>query len=310
LVAPFSSIHEDETNQWRGYDGKNKEDLMEFIKATSRGHKFEPAYKVEETQIVRAFQAFLAGKPPTFELNQRDVIRGDIHQWDDYFRIDVGRYMGDVELIRGLKRQSVEGLVDAFPSWRQSANTFDQDVALEMRDAAKGCIDAYSDFVARVVGGDYAALVDSPATSMVVQSLLYCFADEISPKERLKRVGMFFRSTHFGEIPYQWLSARIYPTLKDMVKRGAYADRDDAVRRLSGFFQDVKHVSTYAPYCDAFVMDRAMAALIADPRVGLEDRYGAKVFSLSNWDQFLTWLNTLEANMTLEHRVGLSAAYP
>jgi hypothetical protein len=61
LVAPFSSIHEDETHQWREYGGKNKEDLMEFIKATSRGHEFKPAYDVEETQIIRAFEGFLAG---------------------------------------------------------------------------------------------------------------------------------------------------------------------------------------------------------------------------------------------------------
>lgn len=68
LAVPFSSIHEDETHQWRGYDGKNKEDLMEFIKATSRGHKFEPSYDVEQTQIVRAFQAHLRGESASFEL--------------------------------------------------------------------------------------------------------------------------------------------------------------------------------------------------------------------------------------------------
>lgn len=63
LVASFSSIHEEETHQWRGFGGKNKDNLMEFIKATSRGHKFSPAYDVEQKQINRAFKAFLAGSP-------------------------------------------------------------------------------------------------------------------------------------------------------------------------------------------------------------------------------------------------------
>lgn len=310
LVVPFSSIHKDETYQWRGYDNKNKEDLMEFIKETSRGHEFKPAYAVEQTQIVRAFQVFLDGKPAAFELKQRDAIEGDIHEWDNYYRIDVGHYMGDIEFIRDLKRQSVEELVDVFPIWRQSKNTFDQDLALEMQDAAKGYIDSYFKYASRIASGDYSALFDSPVMSMVIQSLLDCFVDEISPEERLKRVGMFFKSPHFAEIPYQWVSTRIFATLKDMVKRGAYADRDRALKRLGGFFQDVRHVSTYAPYCDAFIMDQAMASIIADPRVGLENRYGLKVFSLNNWDQFLAWLDTLEANMTTEHRVGLSEAYP
>lgn len=310
LVAPFSSIHEDETHQWRGYGGKNKEDLMEFIKATSRGHEFEPAYDVEQTQIVRAFQAFLADKSAAFHLEQRDAVEGDIHEWDDYFRIDVGRYMGDIELIRDLKRQSVEGLVDLFPRWRQSTNTFDEDVELEMQGAAKGYIESYFKYAARVAGGDYDALFDSPIMSMVVQSLLHCLPDEIPPEEQLKRIGAFFKSPHFMEIPYQWLSARIYATLKDMVKRGAYVDRDSALQRLSGFFHDVKHISTYAPYCDAFIMDQAMASLVTDLHVGLENRYGVKVFSLNNWDQFLAWLDALEAEMTQEHRAGLAAAYP
>jgi len=310
LVAPFSSVHEDETHQWRGYDGKNKEDLMKFIKATSRWHEFKPAYNVEKTQIVRAFGAFLAGKPEAFELDQRDAIDGNIHEWDDYIKIDVGRYMGDIELIRDLKRQSVESLVDVFPSWRQSMNTFDQDVALEMQAAAKGYIESYVRYTARVAGGDYAAIVDSPVMSEVIQSLLQYLPDEVPIEERLERIGAFFKSPHFLEMPYQWLSVRIYATVKDMVKRGAYADRDKALRRLRGFFRDVMHVSTYAPYCNAFLMDQAMASLVADPKVNLENRYGVKVFSLNNWNQFLTWLDEMEAAMTQEHRAGLAAAYP
>ena len=310
LAVPFSSIHEDETHQWRGYDGKNKEDLMEFIKATSRGHEFEPSYDVEQTQIVRAFQAHLQAKSPVFELQQRDAVPSDIHEWDDYFRIDVGRYINDIELMRDLKRHGVELLVDAFPDWRQSTNTFEQDVALELRDAAKSYFAAYLKYAARIATGDYAALLDSPIMAMVVQALSHCLPEDSAPEESLKKIGAFFQSEHFSKIPYQWLSVRIFATLKDMVKRGAYANREAALQRLSGFFQDMKHVSIYAPYCDAFVMDQAMAALVADPRIALEGRYGVTVFSLNNWEEFLAWLNALELGMSQEHRAGLTAAYP
>lgn len=95
-----------------------------------------------------------------------------------------------------------------------------------------------------------------------------------------------------------------------MVKRGAYIDRDGALKRLSGFYLDVKHVSTYAPYCDAFVMDQAMASLVDDPHIDLEKRYGVKIFSLNNWEQFFTWLKELETKMSQEHRAGLSMVYP
>jgi len=114
LVIPFSSIHEDETHQWRGFSGKNKEELMDFIKATSGGHQFEPAYEVERNQVTKAFQTFLDGGPIEFKVEERDAIEGNVHEWDDYFRIDVGFYFKDIELIRSLKRQAVENLVSTF----------------------------------------------------------------------------------------------------------------------------------------------------------------------------------------------------
>jgi len=146
--------------------------------------------------------------------------------------------------------------------------------------------------------------------AMVVQTLLHCLPEDSAPDEGLRKINVFFQSEHFSEIPYQWLSVRVFATLKDMVKRGAYANRESAQQRLGGFFQDMKHVSIYAPYCDAFVMDQAMAALVADPRIALEARYGVKVFSLNNWDDFLAWLGVLEGGMSQEHRAGLAAAYP
>ncbi len=309
LAVPFSSIHEDETHQWRGYAGNNKDDLMKFIKATSRGHEFKPAYDVERTQIVRSFQTFLQNKHDLFDIRENDAIKGKIHEWDDYFRIDVGRYIGDIELIRDLKRQSVEGLVGLFPKWRTSTNTFEQDVALELRDAARGYIDSYAAYATRLANGDYDALYDSPIMSQVLESLLCCLPEDMLPEMKLRRIGNYFASNHFSSIPYNWVSARMYAVLKEMVKRGAYADQGTAVKRLSGFFLDVKHISTYAPYCDAFVMDQAMASLVADPRIALRARYGVKVYSLNNWDDFLAWTDELENGMTEEHRAGLEAAY-
>ena len=96
---------------------KNKDDLMKFIKSTSSGDEFEPAYEVEQTQISRAYQAFVSGGSPVFQLHEDDAVEKDIHAWDDYIWVDVGRYFGDVERMRTLKYQSVEALVDAFEHW-------------------------------------------------------------------------------------------------------------------------------------------------------------------------------------------------
>ena len=239
LAVPFSSIHENETYQWRGYNQKNKEELMDFIKKTSRGHKFEPTYSVEQTQIIRAFQAYLKANTTTFELHTQDAIPSNIHKWDDYFRIDlISRFGKDIELIRELKIQSVEMLVEIFPVWRQSTLTYAQDVTLELKEGAKSYIDAYFKYVTLIGTGDYNALKDSPIISKVVASLFNYFPNDSSldEKQKLNKIIAFFNSEHFSEIPYQFLSARIFATLKDMVKRNSYLNREKSLKKLSGFF--------------------------------------------------------------------------
>ncbi len=57
-------------------------------------------------------------------------------------------------------------------------------------------------------------------------------------------------------------------------------------------------------------MDQPMADLVSRPTVNLDGRFGVKVFSLGNWDEFLAWLDQQENEMSVEHRLGLGLAYP
>lgn len=145
---------------------------------------------------------------------------------------------------------------------------------------------------------------------MVVHALLNHVPETIPFERHMKIVADFLLSEHFRQTPYHDLSARIYATLKAMVKEGAYKNMETAVNRLSGFFYDVKHVATYGPYCDAFVVDRAMAELLAKPTVAISERYGPSIFSLNNWNEMLTWLDRLEQGMSDEHKRAVVQAYP
>jgi hypothetical protein len=310
LVSPYSSIHEDETHQWRGYEGKTRDDLMEFIKSTSRGVTFEPAYRIERAQVLKGFNAFLANASPQLPLVQTDGLRGNLHQWDGYFRIDVRTYTRDIELKRRLKSEGVRGLVGLFDRWMNSGESFEQYVAIEMRDAGRLYVEAYLEMATRVARGDFMAVVDSPIAATVVEGMLDILPPTIQGPDRLRRCGEFFNSGYFEQVPNEWISAHLFATLREMVKRGAYADRDEAMKRLSGIFDDIAHVCMYAPYCDAFVMDTPMAELVRQPTVALEHRYGVRVFSLRNWDELFSWLDQLEAGMSDVHRAALAAVYP
>lgn len=310
LVAPYSSIHEDETHQWRGHKDQTHDQLMEFIKATARGAEFDKKYKVERTQVLKAWVAFLNGKSAEYVFEDCDAISGSLDKWNDYFRIDVGGYNRDIELKRTSKNQAVNLLVDIFDEWQASPQTFDQHVSLEVSEAGKNYMGTYLTMIARMSQGDFAAIIDSPIASRVVENMMHWLPDNQSLEDKLRRCAEFFASNHFAQAPYFWLQARMFATLRDMVKRGAYANREVARKRLSGVFEDINHISLYAPYCDAFVMDTPMADLMQQPTIRLDQRYGVKVFSLNNWNELLEWLDNLEANMSAEHKAGVIAAYP
>lgn len=311
LLAPYSSIHEDETHQWRGFDGHSKEDLMQFIKATSRGHEFEPSYSVEHDQLLRAFESFLSNDASDFEIDRRLAIRSEVNHWEDYFRIDVGGYRGNIELIRDLKNQGVSGLVETvFPAWRASTASFDENVQIELRDAAKFYFKFYFDYLRRIAAGDYDAMFDSPIASMIVQDLLQVLPDGMDFPAKIKRIEAFFESAHFANAPNEWISVRIFSVLREQVRNGAFSDADEARRRLSGFLNDVKHISVYAPFVDAIVVDQPMAAILRGGRVNIPARYGTRIFSLSNWEAFIAWLQQLIESPSPEHRQALALAYP
>ncbi|MDR6153816.1 hypothetical protein QF021_001905 [Acidovorax delafieldii] len=311
LLVPYSSIHVDETHQWRGYKEFNHADLLEFIKDTAGGAELREDYNVEKTQLTKAWSAFLNGQPAQYVLEDDDAIEGQLDQWDDYYRIDIGGYHKDVELRRSLKTGAVDSLIHAFDEWQFATTTFDQDVAIEMKDAAeKRYLDSYLKMVSRIAEGDFSAVFDSPIVATVVEHMLHWLPEEQPFLDKLKRCATFFRSEHFNQVPMLWIEARMFATLKGMVKRGAYKNRDQARRRLNGVFEDIKHIALYAPYCDAFFMDQPMADLVRQPTIDLENRFAVRVFSLNNQDDFLEWLKELEHGMSNEHKVGLRTAYP
>jgi hypothetical protein len=302
LAVPRSSLHELETLMW-----ERRDELLEFIKATSRGAKVHPAYAVEQAQLLNAFSSWRSGGASTAPLGERDAIDSDVHKWDGYFRIDVGLQLHDADEVRHSKRQSIDNLVGLFSDWRKSKATFEEDVDGEQVAAGRAYVDAYATYAARIGTGDYSAIFDSPIISSIVETMMHLLGTDMPPQQRLRTCGDFFGSGHFKESPFQLLRAKLYAVLKDMVKRGAYTNIEKAKQRLSGFFYDVDHIATYAPYCDAILIDRQMARFVADDRVALKQTYGTMLFSRDNWDEFIDWLGSLSLELSNEHRSALDA---
>ena len=303
LAIPYSPIHIAEADLF-----KERDALVRFIQKVSRGHFLKAPDRVEQTQIVKAFQAFLANKPAQYVREERDAIPESIHDWDAKYSANVFTNESDFELKRTSKQGTVDALVLSLSGWAEKGSNYETDIDLEFRDAARTYKEEYARKARRILSGDFAALADSPNSTRVVE-ILIDVAER--PEAQPQSISAFFASTHFRETPSQQLSARLYSAFKDRLRTKAHAPNPaKAQKKLSGLMFDVQHAATYAPYSNAFFADKAMADLMSDKRVAIETTYGCQVFSASRIEDFLRWLAEVRSSMTSDHLKGLRWAYP
>lgn len=306
LAIPYSSTHIDEAD----LNGEYRDALVGFIQKVSRGHHFKPYWHVEETQIVKAFQRFLDGCPTAYQKEERDALPSRVHDWDSDYFVTVFSAASGVEQRSLSKERAIGELLQVLPQWANRARTFEDDMELEISDAGRLLIESYADKHSRLAIGDFSAILNAPISASIGEYLVFVARErKVDPTT----IGAFLRSQHFAEVPRVQLSARLYSAYKESLRKAKTPPdpmSNKTRAKLSGFFYDVQHATTYAPYCDGYFTDNAMAKLMRSQRVRLEQDFGCKVFSTDSTDDFLAWLETLESQMTPQHADDLSWAYP
>ncbi|HSP67671.1 MAG TPA: hypothetical protein VLN48_08080 [Bryobacteraceae bacterium] len=306
LAIPYSFTHVAEAD----LNGEYRDALVQFIQGVARGHHFEPYWRVEEIQILKAFHAYLENAAATYQKEERDALCPSVHDWDGDYSVSVFSAARDVDRRSMHKQQALDELLKVLPQWANKARTFEDDMELEINDTARVLIDSYTTKTARLMTGDFSALIDSPVRASVVEDMWRVVkAEGMDPAV----IGGFFRAQHFTEVPTVQLSARLFSAYRQSL-RSSWTKPDPTSRKtrdkLSGFFSDIEHAATYAPYCDGYFTDKAMARLMNDQRVRVEQDFGCKVFSVENMDAFLGWLEDVKSRMTPEHADDLRWAYP
>lgn len=307
VVCPYSSVHTDETHLWRH---EQQENLYKFIKQTARGYKFNQAYEIKQEQMHRSFDAFRSSEDLIQSTDDRDAFHDEIHRWDDYIWVDIRPFLGDLEAKRQGKAAAIAALVDLFPAWAKLTTTFEEDIEMEARGYGKSLLDQYLQMAMNVGNGNLVGYIDAPLDTMYIESLLHFDSTTIEIDERLKRIGSFFSSPYFSNIPNVRISCGIFAVLRKMVKNGAYTNVANARRKLAGLFYDSECISVFGPYSDAIFIDKAMKQWCKDPEAMLLEPHNTKVFSVANWDDFHGYLDHIEENYTDDIREALDSVYP
>jgi hypothetical protein len=229
-----------------------------------------------------------------------DALPRNLNEWDDYLWIDVARPLTDVTKLREAKAASVKALLDLLPTWKAKPSTFDADVRAELASLGGAYLQLYARYMQRMIEGDVDAFLHSTVDSMLVEKLMHYGSKHLTPSLRIQRIKAFFESEHFAQVPVERISSELFAILRLLVREGAFASEEKAMKHCKGYLYDVRFISTYAPYCDAMVVDKLMHRLATHPLIDLPKRFGTRFFSRRNWPEFLAYLTDIERGMPPE----------
>ena len=107
-----------------------------------------------------------------------------------------------------LKTQAVQELVKVFGKWQASIRTFEQDVALEMRDAGRNYVNTYLTMVNRISQGEFNAVIDSPIVATAGGAHAALAAAGATPSEQNAALHGILSCEHFAHVPNLWLESQ------------------------------------------------------------------------------------------------------
>jgi len=277
------SIDSEQRNEaWKsGWD-----DFVETLESLSVGTSMRPLLSVQNAQFEVAMMAYLQGASSmrvplevffdedpvkaTDEVRRRRMsITVRVPQSEELRR---HKREKNQELWAGLERTRLESVAKGV--------TFDQQLAAESRATLKAYIDLYA-------CAALSHLLDPQMTNRETfwQSMGGMALPEVADLwkhhgGKLAELGRFFDSEHFRALPQQDIQSRVYAAL--MTQR-------EPIK--SGDAGDVDHLALVLPIATFVLTDKRMERRLYD--LGLDEKWGARVFSLASTDQLISALDAL-----------------
>lgn len=305
VICPYSDVHDKETHLGQ-IDG-----LWDFIRSVSRGKKFLYQKKVLENQLIKAYNSFLRNNPPQYQMDLRDVIEPNVHDWDQSLRIDMNFSLTQIipkNSLDDFKPRFAGLIIKELPQWRSSKASLKHIYALEIRDHALILRERFREVFSSM---DFMTMCNSEEFNIIC-TLLSLKTDNEQNKFTETRLDSFLFSDHFKHVPSIDISSGLWAILKEKIKQQQFLTEKtrNVEEKVRGIPFDIEHLSVFAPYCDAIFTENKMAEWLKEAFskccVG---NYAFKVFSATSSDDFIDYLDEINNGMTSEMERELQFAY-
>jgi hypothetical protein len=304
-ILPHSDIHRDETTVFRQANA-----LREAYETIGGDVAFTDRRSIEQAQVFEYSRAFLENRDPVLNFDVDEVLEDQRNEWLRDMRIDVqmdySLFAAELRASRDSGHVAIMGLVD---HWATARPTFDAVLKTEL-DAftsvrTNGFLEALDTVVAAASDPDPMVAFNAYHNPILQEhaTLRRAFIEAgHSERDAEREVIRFWAWERNREMPHNRISAYLFAALARRVVGGQR-------RLMRGFMNDVRAISTYAPYVDAMFVDRECAELLGEGRLREELEYKARIFSFANTQAFIDYLQSLEQGVTDEVRQYATTIY-
>lgn len=292
VIFPASNLHSDETIVWH-----SPSELRLAHEMFSGETSFNRTDEIASEHEWRFAEAYIKGEPPpALDFNVDRILDGERNAWLPIFHINVNSnfsmFAPRIRSGRAVAENSLKALADG---WVKNKPTFDDVLRHELSSYGSAMRQALA---AQIAKNQAAMASDDPAS---VLDLSFCLINRCNQLTKLFEKSGLPEKDAFIEVLrfFDWPGNRKQPTHNIFAYLfAALAWRISSGQRpkmKASILNDFTAIATYAPYVDAMFVDKECASLLKQGRLRSELTYRARIFSLSDPQDFLQYLEDLSS---------------
>ena len=304
-ILPHSDIHRDETTVFRDASA-----LRRAYEMIGGDISFTDTHSVEQHQIAEYASAYMAQREPALNFDVDEVLEDERNDWlrDMHITVDM-HYEQFADQLRASRDRGHEAMMRLVERWAAERPTFDAVLQHEMNAFAavrkSGLVAAVDAVIATAGSHDPMAYFNASQNAFLLEQLTlrHAFLEAgYNERDAGREVIRFWEWERNKDIPHHRISSYLFAGMARRVVGGQ--------RRVTrGFVNDVRAISTYAPYVDAMFIDRECADLLREGRLRDDLQYKAQIFSFADTQAFLAYLQEIEDQASTDVRALASRIY-
>ena len=298
VFLPYSDIHHDETTVFR--NPIDLRGLYEFFGGDVSLMDSRDGSRLQDTKYAKAY---FDGTEPAISFEVDEIVTSPRNTWLPDMHVGLKTdYSQFADHIRTVRDEVHDALLHLASRWLEQKPTFADVLESELSAIGLSKSQALADWFDEASNPDPSdplALFESSGKPIFGEYRELCRLLEdrgVNEDQHLIEIMKFWHSELQREVPHHRISSYLFAAVARRVVMGERKIVD------RGLMNDVRTISTYAPYVDALFIDKRSAALLQEDPLRAELEYKARIFSLNDTDEFLEYLREIESQTPVEVR--------